>query len=160
MRPQGTDRNNKCRPVWNGKTLQLCQCVNWIWGIDWWLGELKRPWGGTSNPRWPTLITHSQGQESNEDRTPLEQLDGTTLFLGHAEPREGGWGQRGEGREGDSKRWSAPLSPALLWQTLGRRSEAAALQQWHLVEKDRRDGTETLQTTTTRENNGHHWSGC
>lgn len=50
--------------------------------------------GPTSNPRWPTLITHSQGQESNEDGTPLEQLDWTTLFLGHAEPREGESGGR------------------------------------------------------------------
>ncbi|KAG8001834.1 hypothetical protein GBF38_012060, partial [Nibea albiflora] len=44
----------------------------------------------------------SQGQESNEDGTPLEQLDGTTLFLGHVEPWE-------RGREEEEGNYRPPL---------------------------------------------------
>lgn len=44
--------------------------------------------GAASNPQWPALITRRQGQDSNEDVVPLEQLNATTLFLGQAEARE------------------------------------------------------------------------
>lgn len=36
----------------------------------------------------PLLSLHRQGQDSNEDVAPLEQLNATTLFLGQAEAGE------------------------------------------------------------------------
>lgn len=54
--------------------------------------------GAASNPRWPALITHRQGQDSNEDVAPLEQLNRTTLFLGQAEARESKWAVGGRRR--------------------------------------------------------------
>lgn len=108
--------------------LRVSKFSRWYWLLT---GRVQETSRATSNPRWPTLITHSQGQESNEDATPLEQLDGTTLFLGHAEAGEIKGGGGGGAREGKRRRTTTVgdgviICPAAASLTPGRNTMATA----------------------------------
>lgn len=119
--------------------LRVSKFSRWYWLLT---GRVQETSRATSNPRWPTLITHSQGQESNEDATPLEQLDGTTLFLGHAETGEIKGGGREGGKRGKeeedhySRRRRDNLPSSCLSHSQPQHNgSSTALQQWHSVAK-------------------------